>query len=138
MYSITKISFDFYQGFLLAADSLSNAGLNIEIFVYDTRKDTAAIGKIFEQPEFNDMDLVVGPISRNTIDYTAKLCGQRQIRIVLPFNSDSDVLYQNPYVYKGVASNMTLLDGTVDYILEHHKGILKRNTDTQYIDHPNA
>jgi len=121
MYATTKISFDFYQGFLLAADSLSNAGLNIEIFVYDTRKDTAVIGKIFEQPEFNDMDLVVGPISRNTIDYTAKLCGQRQIRIVLPFNSDSDVLHQNPYVYKGVASNMSLLDGTVDYILEHHK-----------------
>lgn len=121
MYATTKISFDFYQGFLLAADSLSKAGLNVEIFVYDTHKDTVTIGQIFDLPEFVGMDLVVGPISRNTIDYTAKLCAARKIRIALPFNADSDVLYQNPYVYKGIASNMTLLDGTVDYILEHHK-----------------
>lgn len=121
MFSTTKISFDFYQGFLMAADSLSKAGLNVEIYVYDTRKDTATIAKYFAQKEFLDMDLVVGPLYRNTIDFTAKLCAERQIRIVLPFNTDSDVLYQNPYVYKGVASNMTLLDGTVDYILENHK-----------------
>lgn len=121
MYNTTKISFDFYQGFLLAADSLAKAGLTVDIYVYDTKKDTATIGKHFAKNEFKDMDLVVGPLYRKTIKYTAKLCAARQIRLVLPFNADSDILYQNPYVYKGVASNMTLLDGTIDYIIENHK-----------------
>lgn len=121
MYGTTKISFDFYQGFLLAADSLSNAGLSVDIYVYDTKKDTNTIGKIFGQPEFADMDLVVGPLYPRTIKYTTSLCAQKQIRIVLPFNSNAEVLYENPYVYKGVASNMTLLDGTIDYIIENHK-----------------
>lgn len=121
MYSTTKISFGFYQGFLLAADSLSKAGLNVNIYVYDTKKDTNEIGRIFKKPEFSAMDLVVGPLSRNTIKYTADKCHANKIRIVLPFKSDMDVLYHNPYVYKGVASNMTLLDGTVDYVLENHK-----------------
>ncbi|NOQ73767.1 MAG: LysM peptidoglycan-binding domain-containing protein [Crocinitomix sp.] len=121
MYPTTKIAFDFYQGFLLAADSLSNAGLSVDIYVYDTKRDTSTIGKIFDQPEFATMDLVVGPLYPRTIKYTAILCAEKQIRIVLPFNSDADVLYQNPYVYKGVASNMTLLDGTIDYIIENHK-----------------
>lgn len=121
MYGTTKISFDFYQGFLLAADSLTGAGLSIELYVYDTQRDTATIGACFRKPEFQDMDLVVGPISSNTINYTAKLCAARQIRMVLPFNADADVIYQNPYVYKGIASNMTLMDGTVDYVIENHK-----------------
>jgi len=83
------------------------------------------------QDEFKDMDLVVGPLYRNTIDYAVNACKERGIRIVLPFNSDSDVLYQNPYAYKGVASNMTLLDGIVDYVIEkhkHHKIILIKPT----------
>jgi LysM repeat protein len=121
MYPTTKIAFDFYQGFLLAADSLSNVGLSVDIYVYDTKRDTSAIGKIFGQPEFESMDLVVGPLYARTIKYTAALCAKKQIRIVLPFNSDAEVLYENPYVYKGVASNMTLLDGTIDYIIENHK-----------------
>lgn len=132
MYGTTKISFDFYQGFLLAADSLSNAGLSVDIYVYDTNRDTATIGKIFKKPEFETMDLVIGPLYPRTIPYTAKLCAEKQIRIVLPFNSDAEILYENPYAYKGVASNMTLLDGTIDYIIENHKNhniiILKPKT----------
>ncbi len=121
MYGTTKIAFDFYQGFLFAADSLSNAGLSVNIYVYDTNKDTNTIAKAFKQPEFNDMDLVVGPLYPKTIKYTTALCAKKKIRIVLPFNSNAEVLYQNPYVYKGVASNMTLLDGTIDYLIENHK-----------------
>jgi len=121
MYSTTKIAFAFYQGFLMAADSLAKAGLNVNIYIYDTRRDTATIATIFEKNEFMDMDLVVGPLYPNTINFTSKICAQRKIKIVLPFNSDADVLYQNPYVYKGVPSNMTLMDGAVDYILANHK-----------------
>lgn len=120
LYKPTKISFAFYQGFLLAADSLAQAGMNVELYVYDTKRDTAAIAKYMAQDEFETMDLVVGPLYRNTIDYAVKACQKRKLRIVLPFNSDADVLYQNPYVYKGVASNMTLLDGIVDYVIENH------------------
>lgn len=120
LYSTTKISFDFYQGFLLAADSLAKAGMNTNIYVYDTKRDTNVIKAHFKEAAFETMDLVVGPLTRNTIKFTADLCKAHKIRIVLPFNSDAEVLYQNPYVYKSVASNMTLLDGTVDYIIEKH------------------
>ncbi len=121
MFSTTKISFDFYQGFLFAADSMSKAGMNVEIFVYDTRRDTATITDIFNDELFKDIDLVIGPLYRNTINVASKLCAERKIRMVLPFNSDADVIYKNPYVYKGVASNMTLLDGAIDYIIANHK-----------------
>lgn len=121
MYGTTKISFDFYQGFMLAADSLTKAGVNLNIYIYDTKRDTNTLAKIFAKPEFNEMDLVVGPLYQSTISYTAKECAERKIRMVLPFNADAKVLYKNPYVYKGVTSNMSLMSGTVDYVLKAHK-----------------
>ena len=133
MYPTTKIAFEFYQGFELAADSLRKAGMNLEVYVYDTRKDTATIGKILKKDELSDVDLVIGPLYKSTISYTVKECQKRNIRIVLPFKSDASVLHDNPYVFKAVSSNMTLIDGSVDYIVDRHAHhnviILKPYTD---------
>jgi LysM repeat protein len=119
MYGTTKIAYDFYQGFKFAADSLSKAGFNVNLHVYDTKGDTNTISSFFKKSEFNEMDLVVGPLFDHTMKYTTAVCQQKGIRIVLPFKSKTKVLHKNPYVYNSVASNMTLIDGTVDYLVEH-------------------
>ena len=117
----TKIAFEFYQGFKFAADSLKKAGVSLKILIYDTRKDTAAIAKIFAKEEFKSVDLVVGPLYPRTINYTAKKCQERGLNIVLPFKTDAKVLHENPFTFKAVTSNMTLLDGSVDYIVKEYK-----------------
>ncbi|MBI3135705.1 MAG: LysM peptidoglycan-binding domain-containing protein [Bacteroidetes bacterium] len=116
----TKMSFEFYQGFLFAADSLVSAGLNVSIYVYDTKKDSATIAGIFQKTEFSSMDLVVGPMYQSEVNVVSALCQQKSIPLVLPFKVDAAVINQNPLVYKTVASNMTLFDGAVDYILKYH------------------
>ena len=116
----TKMSFEFYQGFLFAADSLVNAGLNVNIYVYDTKKDSATIAGIFEKPEFVSMDLVVGPMFQTEVNVASKCCQLKGIPLVLPFKVDAAIINENPLVYKTVASNMTLFDGAVDYILKYH------------------
>lgn len=120
LYPTTKIAFQFYQGFIMAADSLAKAGLKVKIYVYDTNRDTATVAKLFKKPEFSDMDLVVGPLYGKVIDVAVRECFQRKIRIVLPFKSDARYLVGNPYVFKAVASNMTLMDGAVDYLIQKH------------------
>ena len=119
MYPTTKIAFEFYQGFMVAVDSLKKAGLNAEIFVYDTKKDTAVLGRIMSGDEFNDMDLVVGPLYPNTTSYAASKCKEKRIKLVIPFKISAKVLHENPFVFKCVTSNMTQIDGTVDYLVEH-------------------
>ena len=120
LYPTTKIALQFYQGFMLALDSLKKAGLSADVYVYDTRKDTAALSKIFDKDEFQNMDLVVGPFYPHCIDYAAKKCAEKNIRIVLPFKADPKVLHENPMVFKPVTSNMSLMDGAVDYIVRNH------------------
>lgn len=129
LHPTTKVAADFYHGFILAADSLTQAGLNVEIYVYDTKKDTNEIGKILKKSEFNNMDLIVGPLFPKTINYVANYCKNNQVKMVIPFKAPTKVLYQNPYVYKATTSNITLMDGMVDYIVEkhahHHVSIFK-------------
>ncbi|MEO9532999.1 MAG: LysM peptidoglycan-binding domain-containing protein [Crocinitomicaceae bacterium] len=120
MYPTTQIAFEFYQGFKFAMDSLKKAGLSVKLYVYDTKKDTAEVGRIFAKSEFSQMDLVVGPLYPKTVEYAAKLCKEKELNIVLPFKVDAKVLHENQNAFKTVSSNMTLMDGTVDYILENH------------------
>jgi len=115
LYSITKIASEFYHGFILAADSLVKAGLNVEIYVYDTQKDTLKIQKHLNKPEFSDIDLVVGPLFSKTINYLASYCKVNEIPMVIPFKANSKVLYQNPMVFKATTSNLGLVEGIGDY-----------------------
>ncbi len=120
LHPTTQIAVDFYHGFLLAADSLTKAGLNVELYVYDTKKDTNEIAKIINKPEFKDIDIIFGPLLPHTINYVSDYCKKSKTKMVIPFNSSTSILYQNPSIYKATASNLTLIKGMVDYIVENH------------------
>ncbi|MCF8429546.1 MAG: hypothetical protein K9G64_05385 [Bacteroidia bacterium] len=52
----------YYQGMLIAADSLKNAGFNIEITVFDTKKDTAKFKKVLNSDAVQNADFIIGPV----------------------------------------------------------------------------
>jgi len=120
MYPTTKIAFEFYTGVKIAVDSLKKAGVSVNLYSYDTKKDTAVIAGIFKKEEFKNMDLVIGPLYPKTIKYTSALCKSRNIKIVLPFKADSKVLHENQMAFKSVTSNMTLMDGTIDFLVKNY------------------
>ena len=53
---------EYYQGLLIAADSLKSAGFNIEITVFDTEKDTLKFKKILEIEAVQNADFIIGPV----------------------------------------------------------------------------
>ena len=120
MYPLTKVCFEFYQGFRLAADSLTKAGFKVQIVIFDTKKDTNEIVRIFQKPEMQNVDLVVGPLYDNCIDVAVNRSNEKGINIVLPFKSQPEILHNHPNVFTTVASNMTLYDGVIDYVVERH------------------
>ncbi|MFD1551302.1 amino acid ABC transporter substrate-binding protein [Putridiphycobacter roseus] len=134
LYPITAIAADFYHGFLLAADSLSKAGLNAQIYVYDTKRDTTVVKSILKKSEFTDMDMIVGPFFSGSIDIVANYCKIHKVPMVLPVNTTNQVLYRNPFIYKTTGSHMSQMDGMVDYIVDsyspYHIAIVKPNLDS--------
>ncbi len=117
---ITKAASDFYFGFKMAADSIAKAGLNAEIYIYDTENDTSVIQSIFNSNDFTNIDMVVGPFFQNTINFVAQYCKTNKIPMIIPVNSNNSVLYQNPYVLKTNGSVMSQVDGMVDFLVKDY------------------
>jgi hypothetical protein len=53
---------EYYQGLLIAADSLKNAGFNFEITVFDTERDTVKFKKILDNEGVQYADFIIGPV----------------------------------------------------------------------------
>ncbi len=119
LHPTTKIAIDFYHGFMIAVDSLSKAGMSVNIYVYDTKKDTATVKEILAKSEWKDMDMVFGPFYKNTCQVTAEFCKLNKIPMIIPFKTDSEILYQNPYVFKSTSSHLSQTKGMIDYIVEN-------------------
>jgi hypothetical protein len=53
---------EYYQGLLIAADSLKNVGFNLEISVFDTEKDTIKFKRILNHDAVQNADFIIGPV----------------------------------------------------------------------------
>jgi ABC-type branched-subunit amino acid transport system substrate-binding protein len=90
----------FYQGFILAADSMKQQGMNIKIFVYDVDQQASKTKKALSDPEMKEMDLIVGPFLKNSFAEVAEFAKENQIPIVNPLSQRTDILIGNPFVFK--------------------------------------
>lgn len=94
----------FYHGFMMAADSLKNQGMNVVIHVFDADQQTAKIHGALEDPAMKEMDLIVGPFYRNGFSIAADFARVHGIPIVNPFSTKSDILEGNPTIFKVLPS----------------------------------
>ncbi len=74
----------YYEGLLLALDSMQKMGFNAEVFVYDTKSDSNTVKQICNKPEFKDLDLLFGPF------YT------KNLSVVLPKAKSNGITVINP------------------------------------------
>ncbi|MCX6296906.1 MAG: LysM peptidoglycan-binding domain-containing protein [Bacteroidetes bacterium] len=104
----TNVSLLFYEGVLMALDSLKKQNLNAKVFVYDIDdQDSLSILKILEKPELSTMDLIVGPLYGSSFMPIANFAKEHSIAIVSPFTQVNKILFNNPYVTK-VSPSVTL------------------------------
>ena len=91
---------EFYEGFLMAADSLKQLGVSLDIHTYDTGKTTASINQILNKSELKDMDIIFGPAYADQVKTVADFAEKNKIRLVIPFTSKSNEVFDNPYIYQ--------------------------------------
>ncbi len=100
----------FYQGFLMAADSLKKLGLSLDLHVYDIDQDISKTIKTLKLDEMNRMDLIIGPIYRNSFAYVANYARILGIPIVNPLSQKIETLIQNPFIFKVMPSRAAQAD----------------------------
>ncbi|NTW32233.1 MAG: LysM peptidoglycan-binding domain-containing protein [Bacteroidetes bacterium] len=110
----------FYEGMLMAVDSIKKKGLSANIYVYDVNDDTLNTMKIIEKPEFSKMHLIIGPFYKNSLKIVSKYAKNKKIKIVDPVSANDSVLIGNQYVFKATLSVDMQLKQLAEYILDRY------------------
>ena len=91
---------EFYEGVLLALDSLKKQGVSVDLHIYDSGNKWTSIAPILNRPEMRGMNLIIGPVHDTHIKEAAAFADTTGIRLVVPFARQIDEVFTNPYVYQ--------------------------------------
>jgi hypothetical protein len=83
---------NFYEGALIAIDSLKKQGYNIRLYVYDVDQSITKTAKVLQSPELKTMDLIIGPFQSKSFDQVALFAGNFNIPIVNPFSVRDEII----------------------------------------------
>lgn len=112
---------EFYEGVLLALDTLRKEGKKVVLQVYDTKNDSATIANLLVKPELKNIDLIIGPSYYDEFIQVSSFAKENNIYIVSPFLSKQEILNQNPFVFQVIPSITTQLYYSIKKIVNKYK-----------------
>lgn len=110
----------FYEGVLIAVDSIQKAGMKIELNVFDTKDNPETIRKIINKAEFVKTDLIFGPVYENVQKEVAQIAQKNQIPIISPFTPKSGLIGNNPQFYQINPTREYLAEATIGLIADNY------------------
>lgn len=81
---LTEVMLDYYEGFKMGVRNLESEGLNLKLYVFDCEKDSESLHTIFRHPDMKKMDVIIGPIYNNNLNYAETFCNKHNILLVSP------------------------------------------------------
>lgn len=91
---------EYYEGFLMAVDSLKRNGVSIDLYTYNSGSENASLNGILSRKEMKDMDIIFGPLHQQHIKPLADFAQKNDIRLVIPFTSKDNSVFRNPSIYQ--------------------------------------
>ncbi len=91
---------EYYEGFLMAVDSLKEKGVSIDIYTYDTYNNTSSVKSILAKDEMKNMNIIFGPAFPEQVKPVADFAKKNNIRLVIPFTSKGNEVFNNPSIYQ--------------------------------------
>ena len=91
----TKV-IEYYQGVLMAADSVRRLGTSVEIYAYDSGETEAHIKGVLAKPEMKLMDVVFGPLYKAQMPALSAFSLSNGVRVVSPFSLRDVEVFNNP------------------------------------------
>ncbi|MGE0089925.1 MAG: LysM peptidoglycan-binding domain-containing protein [Bacteroidales bacterium] len=91
---------EFYEGILLAVDSLKSNGFSVNLHVYDTQGDTNVVKNILLKPQLKNVDLIIGPVYSNEVEVVSRFSMQYGIKMVSPLSDNLSLTETNPFIFQ--------------------------------------
>ncbi|MCK5692203.1 MAG: LysM peptidoglycan-binding domain-containing protein, partial [Bacteroidales bacterium] len=91
---------EFFQGTLLAIDSMRKTGMKLDVRYKDTRRSLDRTRSILRDDELEDFDLFMGPFYDYNLEIVSEFARQHRIPLVTPFHNDLGLIRGNPYLFQ--------------------------------------
>lgn len=111
---------EFYEGILLAVDSLKNSVNSIKVIVKDTERDTNKVKRIINELKLFNPDIIIGPVFPENVELVANFARENQIVVVSPLSTRNDLIENNPFIIQVIPSWKTELDAWADHISQYY------------------
>lgn len=90
---------DLYEGIKVGVAKLERSGIKINLFAFDTKRDSTATQHLIDNGELDSMDLIIGPLSQVTSELISNYCYKKRINMVNPLSSNSRIMGNNPFSF---------------------------------------
>jgi LysM repeat protein len=113
----------YYEGMLIALDSVRRMGADIRLSVFDVCSDAAKAHAVLRKPEMAQMDLIIGPFNANTMDIVAQFATRRNIPVVSPLHwEDNRQLVSYPILFQATPSIQTQMNDMAKFVARNYVG----------------
>lgn len=91
-----QYALDLYLGMKLAADSLADAGVPVELALYDTERNPERVREILSRPELKSVDVIAGPLFNDEIRPVKEFSAATKIPMIHPVSNSPEYFTGNP------------------------------------------
>ncbi len=114
-YIQNQFVFDLYDGMRLGAEWLLKDSIQINLIPFDTERNEKKVAKLLKDPNFKNVDLIIGPLYRSTIEEVSKFSKANRIPMVNPVSNNPQILEKNEFAYLTSSSVSTQAKEAADY-----------------------
>jgi LysM repeat protein/ABC-type branched-subunit amino acid transport system substrate-binding protein len=103
---------EYYEGMLLAADSLRKLGYSLELFVFDIGEKQNKLDTLlkYQSDVLASANLLIGGVSNEQIKTIADFARANKIKYVIPFTSKNEEVLNNAYIFQVNSPQQYLCD----------------------------
>jgi LysM repeat protein len=111
----------FYEGVLLAVDSLQQMGIRVELNVFDTEQKASKVKTLVHSGKLDRMDLIIGPVFPGEQKEIADFAQKNQVPVVTPLSSSDEVTRTNPWFFQVNPPREVIRKITGEYIASNYR-----------------
>lgn len=90
-------SVEFYEGLLMAFDTLRRENINLSVSVFDTQDNDSIVATLLLREDVKNADLIIGPMSSGELRIVSDFSAAYHIPMISPLNPRFSPETDNPY-----------------------------------------
>ena len=109
----------FYEGFMIAAETMEKQGMKLDLTVIDVTENVSSAERALSQIENKELDLIVGPFFGKPFAVIEEYAKTKGIAVVNPMSTRRSVIEDSPNVVKAKAGDIGMIL-TISNLVRNH------------------